>query len=36
LKEAVISKFYAQMTDVHKDAEKSKGSQEVAEDEWGD
>jgi len=37
LKDAVINKFYSQMTDVHKDktAEK-KADQEVADDEWGD
>jgi len=36
LKDAVINKFYTQMTDIHKDAEHTKSSVEVAEDEWGD
>jgi len=36
LKEAVISKFYSQMTDLHKDKEHMLGSAEVAADEWGD
>jgi len=37
IKEAVLSKFYSQMTDLHKDATpKDKGTQEVADDEWTD